>query len=100
MRGFTIVCNPRISQDIIYIPYIVTASRLRLRVPLLRIINGTILDLPRPVNFSIWWNFGRLLGLVLGVQLVTGLFLAIHYSCDVDLAFSSVRHIFRDVNGG
>jgi len=37
---------------------------------------------------------------VLGVQLVTGLFLAMHYSCDVDLAFSSVRHIFRDVNGG
>ena len=100
MRGSTIDYHQHISQDILIIATYVTSSRLRLRVPLLRIINGTILDLPRPVNFSIWWNFGRLLGLVLGVQLVTGLFLAIHYSCDVDLAFSSVRHIFRDVNGG
>ena len=89
-----------ISQNILTYTINLTAQRLRLRVPLLRIVNGTILDLPRPVNFSMWWNFGSLLGLVLGVQLATGLFLAIHYTCDVDLAFSSVRHIFRDVNGG
>ena len=47
-----------------------------------------------------WWNFGSLLGLVLTIQLLTGLFLAMHYTADVDLAFSSVSHIFRDVNAG
>ena len=58
------------------------------------------MDLPSPVNFSIWWNFGSLLGLVLGVQLLTGIFLAMHYTADVELAFASVSHIFRDVNSG
>lgn len=65
-----------------------------------KILNGVIIDLPSPINFRIWWNFGRLLGLVLTVQLVTGLFLAMQYSSDVSLAFNSVCHILRDVNGG
>lgn len=67
---------------------------------ILKIINGTLVDLPTPINITMWWNFGSLLGLVLGVQILTGLFLAIHYTADVDLAFASVRHIVRDVNGG
>ena len=74
--------------------------RLRHENPLIKIVNGTLIDLPSPLNFSIWWNFGRLLGLVLTIQLATGIFLAIHYTADVNLAFSSVRHIFRDVNSG
>ena len=74
--------------------------RLRHENPLVKIINGTLVDLPSPLNFSVWWNFGSLLGLVLIIQLATGIFLAIHYTADVDLAFSSVRHIFRDVNSG
>ena len=78
----------------------VTTLRLRHQNPLFKIINGTLVDLPSPVNFSIWWNFGSLLGLVLGVQLLTGIFLAMHYTADVELAFSSVSHIFRDVNSG
>jgi len=41
-----------------------------------------------------------LLGICLGIQLVTGLFLAIHYSRDVEFAFDSVSHIMRDVNYG
>ena len=73
---------------------------MRHRNPLFKIINGTLVDLPSPINFSVWWNFGRLLGLVLTIQLLTGIFLAIHYTADVELAFSSVNHIFRDVNGG
>nr|YP_003433777.1 cytochrome b [Zonosagitta nagae]BAI68168.1 cytochrome b [Zonosagitta nagae] len=76
------------------------SHRLRLDNPLFKIINGTLIDLPSPVNFSIWWNFGSLLGLVLGIQLLTGIFLAMHYTADVELAFSSVSHIFRDVNSG
>nr|AYG93193.1 cytochrome b [Triops sp. EPP1] len=68
--------------------------------PLLKIINGALIDLPAPSNISIWWNFGSLLGLCLGVQIITGLFLAMHYSAHIDMAFSSVAHICRDVNYG
>lgn len=68
--------------------------------PLLKIINGALVDLPAPSNLSIWWNFGSLLGLCLGIQIVTGLFLAIHYTPHIDIAFASVAHISRDVNYG
>jgi len=73
---------------------------IRKEHPLFRIANGALVDLPAPSNISAWWNFGSLLGLCLGVQIVTGLFLAIHYTANIDLAFSSVAHICRDVNYG
>lgn len=75
-------------------------SPIRKHHPILKIVTGSFIDLPSPSNFSVWWNFGSILGLCLGVQIVTGLFLAIHYSGHVDLAFSSVAHIMRDVNYG
>lgn len=75
-------------------------SPLRKHHPILKIVNGSLVDLPSPSNISVWWNFGSLLGLCLGVQIVTGLFLAMHYVDHVDLAFSSVSHIVRDVNYG
>lgn len=59
-----------------------------------------IVDLPSPSNISYLWNFGSLLGLCLGIQIVTGIFLAMHYSADVSIAFSSVTHILEDVNYG
>nr|AGT59583.1 cytochrome b [Cryptoperla sp. WY-2013] len=68
--------------------------------PLFKIANNALVDLPAPVNISSWWNFGSLLGLCLGVQIVTGLFLAMHYTAHIDLAFNSVAHICRDVNYG
>lgn len=68
--------------------------------PLLKIVNGSLIDLPSPSNISYMWNFGSLLGGCLALQLITGIFLAIHYSCDVALAFERVRHIVRDVNYG
>nr|YP_009340663.1 cytochrome b [Vema ewingi]APQ42952.1 cytochrome b [Vema ewingi] len=68
--------------------------------PILSITNNTIIDLPSPSNFSIWWNFGSLLGLCLVIQIITGLFLAMHYIPDISLAFSSVTHITRDVSYG
>ena len=46
------------------------------------------------------WNFGSLAGIFLGVQILTGIFLAMHYTPHVDLAFLSVEHIMRDVNNG
>ena len=73
---------------------------IRLSHPLFKIVNGSLVDLPAPTNISLWWNFGSLLGLCLGLQLVTGLFLAIHYTADISLAFSRVAHICRDVNYG
>nr|YP_009515326.1 cytochrome b [Limnadia lenticularis]AXH81659.1 cytochrome b [Limnadia lenticularis] len=73
---------------------------LRKTHPLVKIINSALIDLPAPSNISIWWNFGSLLGLCLVVQIVTGLFLAMHYTPHVDMAFSSVAHICRDVNYG
>nr|YP_010533950.1 cytochrome b [Diadema antillarum]UXX49938.1 cytochrome b [Diadema antillarum] len=76
------------------------AGPLRKEHPIFRILNGALVDLPLPSNLSIWWNFGSLLGLCLIIQILTGLFLAMHYTADVTLAFSSVSHICRDVNYG
>lgn len=75
-------------------------SPLRKSHPLFKIINNSLIDLPAPNNLSIWWNFGSLLGLCLVIQIITGLILAMHYTPHIDLAFSSVAHITRDVNYG
>lgn len=68
--------------------------------PLIKIINNSLIDLPTPSNITTIWNFGSLLGLCLGIQLITGIFLAIHYTADINIAFSRVTHICRDVNNG
>nr|AAS01755.1 cytochrome b [Kryptopterus minor] len=68
--------------------------------PLFKIANDALIDLPAPSNISAWWNFGSLLLLCLIVQILTGLFLAMHYTSDISTAFSSVAHICRDVNYG
>nr|YP_010991152.1 cytochrome b [Chrysopa formosa]WOX61425.1 cytochrome b [Chrysopa formosa] len=73
---------------------------LRIKHPLFKIANNALIDLPAPSNISLWWNFGSLLGLCLGIQILTGLFLAMHYTANIDLAFNSVVHICRDVNYG
>nr|WNH19838.1 cytochrome b [Stomias danae] len=75
-------------------------ASLRKTHPLLKIANDALVDLPAPVNISAWWNFGSLLGLCLISQILTGLFLAMHYTSDISTAFSSVTHICRDVNYG
>nr|YP_009654925.1 cytochrome b [Menida violacea]QCI09902.1 cytochrome b [Menida violacea] len=68
--------------------------------PLLKIINSSLIDLPSPSSISLWWNFGSLLGMCLMIQIISGLFLAMHYTANIELAFSSVIHICRDVNNG
>nr|QZA58073.1 cytochrome b [Myodes rufocanus bedfordiae] len=73
---------------------------IRKKHPLIKIINHSFIDLPAPSNISSWWNFGSLLGLCLMIQILTGLFLAMHYTSDTSTAFSSVTHICRDVNYG
>nr|Q9TDL9.1 RecName: Full=Cytochrome b; AltName: Full=Complex III subunit 3; AltName: Full=Complex III subunit III; AltName: Full=Cytochrome b-c1 complex subunit 3; AltName: Full=Ubiquinol-cytochrome-c reductase complex cytochrome b subunit [Lagenorhynchus obscurus]AAD54443.1 cytochrome b [Lagenorhynchus obscurus]AAP78887.1 cytochrome b [Lagenorhynchus obscurus]AAP78888.1 cytochrome b [Lagenorhynchus obscurus] len=75
-------------------------TNIRKTHPLMKILNDTFIDLPTPSNISSWWNFGSLLGLCLIMQILTGLFLAMHYTPDTSTAFSSVAHICRDVNYG
>ena len=67
---------------------------------LLRLVNSYMVDSPQPANLSYLWNFGSLLGTCLILQILTGIFLAMHYIPNVDLAFTSVEHIMRDVNNG
>jgi len=73
---------------------------IRTTHPAIKIINSSLIDLPAPVNISIWWNYGSLLGICLVIQTATGLFLSIHYVPNIEIAFSSVAHISRDVNYG
>nr|AVJ52604.1 cytochrome b [Agonosoma flavolineatum] len=68
--------------------------------PLIKIINSSLVDLPSPSSLSLWWNFGSLLGLCLMIQILTGIFIAMHYTANIELAFNSVVHICRDVNNG
>nr|APD82680.1 cytochrome b [Stenella longirostris]APD83226.1 cytochrome b [Stenella longirostris] len=75
-------------------------TNIRKTHPLMKILNDAFIDLPTPSNISSWWNFGSLLGLCLIMQILTGLFLAMHYTPDTSTAFSSVAHICRDVNYG
>lgn len=73
---------------------------IRIKHPLINIINNALIDLPSPSNISLWWNFGSLLGLCLSIQIITGIFLAIHYTPNIEIAFNRVNHICRDVNYG
>nr|AGS19743.1 cytochrome b [Carollia brevicauda] len=75
-------------------------TNIRKTHPLLKIVNSLFVDLPAPSSLSSWWNFGSLLGVCLAVQILTGLFLAMHYTSDTATAFNSVTHICRDVNYG
>jgi len=68
--------------------------------PMREIRNNHIVDYPTPANMSYYWGFGSLSGRMLVVQIVTGIFLAMHYTPHVTRAFSSVEHIMRDVNYG
>nr|AYW52218.1 cytochrome b [Amarygmini sp. ACP-2013] len=73
---------------------------IRKTSPLFKIINNSLIDLPSPSNISTMWNFGSLLGLCLVIQIVTGIFLAMHFCPNIEMAFNSVAHICRDVNQG
>jgi len=74
--------------------------RLWKKNDILNVINSMIVDLPTPSNLNYLWNFGVLLALTLGSQLLTGIFLVMHYTPSIDLAFLSVEHICRDVQNG
>jgi quinol-cytochrome oxidoreductase complex cytochrome b subunit len=67
---------------------------------ILSIINDYLIDSPAPRNLNYMWNFGSLLGLNLIIMIITGVSLAMHYTPNIELAFSSIEHIMRDVNNG
>jgi len=66
----------------------------------LQVVNDHIVEYPTPINLNNMWNFGSLAGIALGIQILTGVFLAMHYTPHVYYAFLSVEHIMRDVNYG
>ena len=68
--------------------------------PLLKLLNSYLIDHSQPSNISYLWNFGSLLAICLGIQIVTGVTLAMHYNPNVLEAFNSIEHIMRDVNNG
>ena len=68
--------------------------------PLIKIINGSLIDLPTPANISVNWNYGSLLGLILVIQLVTGIVLAMRFSGHSSISFDSVILIYQDANYG
>ena len=70
------------------------------RLPIVRFMNDTLVTFPTPKNLNYWFTFGGILALMLGLQIVTGIVLAMHYVPSADLAFASVERIMRDVNYG
>ena len=70
------------------------------RLPILRLAYDSFVDYPTPKNLNYWWTFGGILSVCLGIQIITGIILAMHYVPQADLAFDSVERIMRDVNYG
>src|SRR3569833_660796 len=83
-----------------YTPTHPVAKWLEDRLPLMGFAKSTQIDYPTPKNLNYWWTFGAILAFMLGVQIVTGIVLAMHYTPNAGLAFDSVEMIKRDVNGG
>ena len=67
---------------------------------LLSILDNHLIHYPAPINLSYAWSFGSTASVCLVIQILTGIFLAMHYTPHIDLAFSSVEHIMRDVKYG
>jgi len=74
--------------------------RFRKNNNLAKIVNDIIWDLGTPQNINLFWNFGSLLGVILSVQLITGIFLALQYTANSDISFFIISRLLRDVNGG
>ena len=70
------------------------------RFPLTSMIKEHLSEYYAPKNFNFWYFFGSLAMLVLVLQIVTGIFLVMHYKPDAQLAFDSVEYIMREVPGG
>lgn len=67
---------------------------------LLAIVDSHIIDYPTPRNLNYMWSFGSSAGICLGIQIITGIFLAMHYVPKMEFAFYSIEHIMRNVKYG
>jgi ubiquinol-cytochrome c reductase cytochrome b/c1 subunit len=83
-----------------YVPKSALAKWFESRLPLVGLIHSSFVAFPVPRNLNYFWTFGAILVMMLGVQIVTGIWLAMHYTPQADMAFNSVEHIMRDVNYG
>ena len=71
------------------------------KLPVPRLVyNAVGAGYPVPRNLNYFWNFGVLAGAALGIQIITGIVLAMHYAANAGVAFGSVESIMRDVNAG
>ena len=83
-----------------YVPTNPVAKWVEDRLPLMGFAKSTLIDYPTPKNLNYWWTFGGILAFMLGVQIVTGIVLAMHYDPNGQNAFASVEGIMRDVYYG
>jgi ubiquinol-cytochrome c reductase cytochrome b subunit len=88
------------SEHSTYVPGSAAEKWLDERLPVARFAKEHLMDFPTPKNLNYWWTFGAILVMCLAVQIVTGIILAMHYTPNVAMAFDSVEHIRRNVNGG
>jgi ubiquinol-cytochrome c reductase cytochrome b subunit len=88
------------SHENAYVPSHPVAKWVEERLPIMGFAKSTLIDFPTPKNLNYWWTFGGILAFMLGVQIVTGIVLAMHYTPNAALAFDSVEAIKRDVDGG
>lgn len=70
------------------------------QLPVLSVMNDHLIDYPTPLNINYLWGFGSIAGICLVIQIITGIFLAMHYTPHIEYAFYSIEHIMRDVNNG
>jgi ubiquinol-cytochrome c reductase cytochrome b/c1 subunit len=84
----------------IYEPQSAFMKWLERRLPIASFAYSSFIAYPTPRNLNYWWTFGGILTFMLGVQIITGIVLAMHYTPHVDFAFDSVETIMRDVNYG
>ncbi|HKH80150.1 MAG TPA: cytochrome b/b6 [Methylovirgula sp.] len=84
----------------VYVPKSALAKWFESRLPLIGLMHSSFIVFPNPRNLNYWWTSGGILSFMLVAQIVTGVVLAMHYTADSSLAFTSIEHIMRDVNYG
>jgi hypothetical protein len=63
-------------------------------------LDSHVIHYPTPITLTYAWSFGSLAGICLVIQMISGIFLAMHYTPNIELAFNSVEYIMRDVPNG
>jgi quinol-cytochrome oxidoreductase complex cytochrome b subunit len=88
------------STDLLFPTSFITTNSRWIKNYIISIFTNHLIKYPTPININYAWSFGSLAGICLIIQILTGIFLAMHYTAHIELAFSSVEHIMRDVNNG